>query len=309
MNNWFGNLKRHWQHAQVKRAVARLTLVAFGKHPAWDDHMDDIGLDTDFLVAAKRLLYIRGIRENIETGTWATLEENGSAIPFGHRFVWRHEQQILAGGLWSSRDGRGRQNYPLFLCTYLQTSLPAWLGLSLVPAVAALEPTCLCLSGPEEVQRYIQEQQETLRRTLASACVQSHNQEPGAALTHLARSMDTSSLLRILYHISREAGVSLEHRGVNPERSLMVRIPMSTTPIPLYPYWWFAFLQSWFSAGTILALFKPDGESWIDVFIGEPLASHVFALRAQTEAVPLASTIPYNIPAEFETAFRKIADL
>src|SRR5947208_3276593 len=51
-----------------------LYLAAFGKHPGWNDHLDDLGLDTDALINAKRLLYIQGISQNIDSGAWDKLE-------------------------------------------------------------------------------------------------------------------------------------------------------------------------------------------------------------------------------------------
>jgi len=48
----------------------KVFVAAFGKHPAWDDHIDDIGLDMDTLIAAKRILYVQGIGGNIDSGSW-----------------------------------------------------------------------------------------------------------------------------------------------------------------------------------------------------------------------------------------------
>ena len=41
---------------------------AFGKHPGWDDHLDDIGLNTEPLIAAKQYLYVQGIGGVIDAG-------------------------------------------------------------------------------------------------------------------------------------------------------------------------------------------------------------------------------------------------
>jgi len=38
----------------------QIFLAAFGKHPGWNDHMDDVGLETESLVAAKTRLYVDG---------------------------------------------------------------------------------------------------------------------------------------------------------------------------------------------------------------------------------------------------------
>jgi len=40
---------------------AYVALAAFGKHPGWDDHVEDLGLETESLNLAKTVLYIDGI--------------------------------------------------------------------------------------------------------------------------------------------------------------------------------------------------------------------------------------------------------
>ena len=86
----------------------KVSVAAFGKHPGWDDHIDDIGLDTDILVAVKRILYIQGIGRNIDAGSWDKLEENQLVEKFGHAFVWCMNGDVVVGRLWSSKDGKGR---------------------------------------------------------------------------------------------------------------------------------------------------------------------------------------------------------
>ena len=39
-------------------------IAGFGKHPAWDDHIDDIGLASETLVLTKQLLYSGGNRHS-----------------------------------------------------------------------------------------------------------------------------------------------------------------------------------------------------------------------------------------------------
>src|SRR5258705_3476695 len=43
-------------------------LAAFGKHPGWDDHVEDLGLDSESLIFAKTLLYVQGIGGQIDSG-------------------------------------------------------------------------------------------------------------------------------------------------------------------------------------------------------------------------------------------------
>ena len=59
---------------------AGIEVAGFGKHPAWDDHIDDIGLNTETLVLAKQLLYSEGIATQLASGAWDQLEKSGNAI-------------------------------------------------------------------------------------------------------------------------------------------------------------------------------------------------------------------------------------
>ena len=72
----------------------RVILAGFGKHPAWDDHIDDIGLETESLVIAKRVIYSEGIASQISSGAWNQLENSrrasrhGSVVSLGVVFLY-----------------------------------------------------------------------------------------------------------------------------------------------------------------------------------------------------------------------------
>ena len=76
-------------------------LAGFGKHPAWDDHIDDLGLTTETLVITRRILYSEGIASQLASGAWNRLEGTENAIGFNHRFVWSREAQSMIGGIWA----------------------------------------------------------------------------------------------------------------------------------------------------------------------------------------------------------------
>ena len=82
---------------------AGIQLAAFGKHPAWDDHLDDIGLNTESLALTKQLLYSEGIATQLASGAWDQLEKSGHAIEFEHRFVGAVTNKRSSG-----RSGRQR---------------------------------------------------------------------------------------------------------------------------------------------------------------------------------------------------------
>ncbi|UCC98187.1 MAG: hypothetical protein JSW66_20365, partial [Phycisphaerales bacterium] len=68
--------------AKHNRHSERIFVGAFGKHPGWDDHIDDIGLETDVLIAAKRKLYVQGIGGNVDSGSWERLTSDQVIEPF-----------------------------------------------------------------------------------------------------------------------------------------------------------------------------------------------------------------------------------
>ena len=76
----------------------QIFVATFGKHPGWNDHIDDIGLKTDVLIAAKRILYIQGIAENIDSGSWDKLQPNQLFGGFKHVFVWYKNKSIIEIG-------------------------------------------------------------------------------------------------------------------------------------------------------------------------------------------------------------------
>jgi hypothetical protein len=64
-------------------------LAAFGKHPGWDDHVEDLGLETESLIIAKTLFYVNGIGGQIDSGAWERLEPAQQLPAFKHVFLWQ----------------------------------------------------------------------------------------------------------------------------------------------------------------------------------------------------------------------------
>ena len=98
------------------------TVCTFGKHPGWNDHMERFGLNNAVLVSFHRSLYQEGISFNI--GSWDTFEaESGvQTLRFNHDFVWHHNDDIIMGRMWYSKDGKGRDRYPMFSCVHSRGS-------------------------------------------------------------------------------------------------------------------------------------------------------------------------------------------
>lgn len=309
MSAWFGKLVSRRREAAIVRAIAQVRLVAFGKHPAWDDHIDDIGLDTEVPVTAKRLLYVRGIGENIDAGAWADLEQEGSAVPFGHNFVWCHQGHTLAGRLWSSRDGRDRSSYPMIVGAYLQALSPIWVCERLLPAFTQLETQCMEADTRAQVHACLDAWQHQVAKLELPERVNDSAPSQPTALANLAAYTEfaprAEGLVRIFYHICRELGCQPNDAEIVPERPVLVRVPLDRRQSFTQLQMWTSFLSSWLHPDTIFALFLPDNRNWADLYIGDPAPNQIFALRAPPTAVPVTSTIPYNIPLDFARTVRE----
>ncbi|MGN6366879.1 MAG: hypothetical protein ACTHN5_01315, partial [Phycisphaerae bacterium] len=145
-------------------------LAAFGKHPGWNDHIDDLGLDTDDLVTAKRLLYMQGINQNIDAGSWQNLDPEKRLNDFRHEFLWhmgtKNADSLIAGRFWSSVDGKGRDKYPMVLCAgtvELPDNFAAHVALR---ALAQTNQRCRDASTADQVRQVLLTDRDLLRAKL-----------------------------------------------------------------------------------------------------------------------------------------------
>ena len=85
----------------------------FGKHPGWDDHIEDLPLPTASMALAKQLLYVQGIGSQISSGAWTRLTPETRLAHFNHAFLWLRGSQFLVGRMWASSDGKRRAHFPM----------------------------------------------------------------------------------------------------------------------------------------------------------------------------------------------------
>jgi len=324
---WVKGIKDRFSREQPD-VTPRVTLAAFGKHPGWDDHIDDIGLETDRLVAIKRQLYIQGVGGNVEKGAWDNLDQDQRLDGFGHQFLWYSPGCMVAGRFWSSRDGKGRSRYPMIVCAQCDhLSLP-WVEQHVLPRLESLEAQCKAVATAGEVVHAVGEVQADLSNMAAREAPVPAAAEPSAqapapgpvaqprALAALHERLEADghsqeSLWRILYQIEpwttartpagSDSGISA--------RALHLRVPDCGMPLAEAAGLWLGFLLSESPMGLTALLIKPDNRSWLDVVIGEPTTAELYCIRAGLEAIPLTSAIPYNLDEQFiERAEKRLAD-
>lgn len=265
----------------------QIFLGAFGKHPGWDDHIDDIGLETESLVTAKQLLYVEGIGGQI--GAWEQLDW-AAQVAFNHVFIWRREKQLLVGRMWTSSDGKKRTRYPMVVCAHcIGASLPLVLD-TLLAWLEELQARAMATKSAEEVRVTMAQFRDGLRNWLAAAEEDPARRsfEPEAFLADIGFSQEDESLLKALWHLhgsEHSAGKSKGKAGATPEG---IRLQASSASTARSLEFWNQMAACELDPSAPVLLVMPAQQYWLDVIAGEPTPPDFFCLRASPRALPLS---------------------
>lgn len=284
-------------------------VAAFGKHPGWNDHLDDLGLDTAALVAAKRALYLDGVRGNIDAGAWEKLEATHRLEGFRHVFLWRTCGSLLAGRMWASRDGKGRARYPMVACVEQPACSAAWLVSAAFPRLEALEQACRQTLAADDVRRLVEEARVGLQAAAAGAESEAWPAWFGdaRALAELAAGVCTAenpdAFLRVLYKVERDAVAYTQPpplRGAAPAPQHL-RVPAGDAAETRSLALWMGLLLTVLDPATPLFVARPLGADWVDVVLGAPATPQFYCLLATPAALPRVSDIPYTLDEAVRT--------
>jgi len=299
----------------------RLALAAFGKHPGWDDHIEDLGVDTPRLNWVKRVLYTEGVGGNIDAGAWDQLGEDKALPGYSHSFVWRWGAgdgrfEYVVGRMWSSRDGKGRTKYPMVLAANVEGVTLPWVVLKLFPKLEAIEAKCAAEKTALAVRAIIDSARLELAAMLAEA---GGSEGPGALLAGLAQRAELkpkdgaadvlgvpAGLMRIFYEIDKEMGAfrtATEKKSTSKTvdaRARHLRVPRCAGEgAGDAARVWGAVLLTQISEFAPVLVLEPGVVGFVDVIVGEPTAAQMFCVRAGEAALPLTSDVPYTIDDVF----------
>ena len=272
-------------------------LGAYGKHPGWDDHIDDIGLDTESLLLAKQVLYVDGIGGQIDSGEWDKLHENQRLAQFKHIILWKRGNAFLLGRIWSSRDGKNRTKYPMIACAHcVRVPLP-WGLTNVLPALEEVEKLCKSTSSAEEVREIIRRTLAALRQSLGSASAPQSNGKEVAFIDQLGLADQQEKLFRITYHVCTHLGncsANASREAVSEATSGQVRLPAASGLVSQTLGFWIHFLESQLGTGVPILLALPLERQWLDATAGEPTDRDFYSLRVTPEILAIASKVTYN---------------
>ena len=285
-------------------------LGAFGKHPGWNDHVDDMGLESEQLINAKRIFYIQGMSGNIDSGAWDRLGEDDQLKQFRHVFAWRTGDDLVIGRLWSSSDGKGRKRYPMIVCAHCGGMPMAWAFAHVLPQLEKIEAGCAATTEASVVRSIVDRAREELRSQLPGRDDSTPDGDtsapsPLATLAHRPEmGIELKGLLAILYQVERELTAFRPNQKSDRSRIASVaprhlRVPACAPTPDEAMLLWLRFMLTQLDPNTPLCVIYPLDEQFIDLIVGEPTPTQLFCVRASTRKIPLTTDIPYNLDAEF----------
>jgi hypothetical protein len=283
-----------------------VSVAAFGKHPGWNDHMEDIGLDTDVLADLKNVLYLEGIGRNIDKGAWGKDKDQPSPREYGHEFLWVKGDDIVAGRLWPSRDGKGRSEYPMILCAHC-SGLPLNFAVEKAfPLLEDSESLCVATDSGGKIRQVVENARSQLGHMaqsnlpIAGLHVDYHRATAGLAVQFAAET-GSEGLIRILYRMDRD-GVGIcqaPGRTVFVEQRTYTRVPASPDFHRRTASLWVQFIIGRLGPTSTVLVLMPLGEPWMDIIVGEFSSTELYCLRASLEEIPLDSDVAYEIDPAF----------
>ena len=257
----------------------RIHIAGFGKHPAWDDHIDDIGLATETLVLTKKLLYSEGIATQLASGAWDRIEKSGQAIEFDHRFVWGRDEQAIIGAIWASADRKGRTRFPMVICVQAGFDGLRAIGILLAP-VERLGMLC----REAKTQEKIRDSFDQTYRELNGALF------PAAAGNLFSETIDPgeNSILPALITLS--AGLRSQWPRISGQAGgtggSHFRLTTISSQVKENLGFWSGYIARQSNLSLPYIIIAANGRRWVDLIVGEPIPGDFFCLRANEYALP-----------------------
>ena len=284
----------------------RIFLSGFGKHPGWNDHMDEIGVITDSLIMGKAILY-DGIAHQVESAVWEKAGPGRVAPGFDHVIHWRRMHESLTGLMWSSSDGKGRSLYPMIILAHCVGQPFGWHAAEVLPALQEVGEKCRATKLGISVLAILNAAQESLRTRPSSNAGEAKG---GAGIgvknwtAHFSR--EPVALRRVLHHLlvnfrafAPGSGEWCNSKKQAPAQSRSLRLPVVPGATPAESLnAWMSFLSTQLDPSVPLLGLLPAGRNWLDVIVGDPGPVDFFVLRSQPVGTMVVTDIPYQLEAE-----------
>ena len=307
MPNWLEGLR-----TKLMGGPPGVYLGGFGKHVGWNDHIDPIGLDSEPLLAAHDILYVRGIGGVIDAAMWEKKPEETLA-KIAHVFCWNAESDTLIGRMWASTDGKGRARYPMMAVAHLGVPFSYTLAGRTAAVLTNVEARCRQVTTAEEVLGVFAAGLAELRASLAQPPDALGGEPNRAACSRLAEGMglaEGQTFARVLYAIEGKTRAFTRVPKSLPDK---INLKMVATDVPAQQSrlpmaaddsidgiaFWQKIITDFSPPKVPMLFLHPVDAPWVDLILGPPTPKTLFCIRANEAALPLASAVPYELDGAF----------
>ena len=285
---------------------SRLHLAVFGKHPCWNDHMEDLGLTTPSLIQFKRRLYYEGISGRLDCGAWRDLAPESRIETFDHQLLSTGQTGVIFAVLWHSADGGGRAAYPMVAAAHFLTSrLPAKAG----PVFEALEQVADDCRHAQDREAVAQAQTHGLDRLIQAAralvplSAQTWNREERETfLNHASFGEGGDGFARLFY-----AFTEYQNLHGSTKNTFCYRVTDGGAEAEALTIWQTLMRAQMDTSHSLLAV-RCRQQTWVDLLAGEFPSEEFFRLKAKAQEIPLVTDIPYQVPDELKEQTRMVLE-
>ena len=296
-----------FRRAAAGGAPPKVAVAGFGKHPAWSEHVRDLGVVSPTLSELRGLLYDEGIEKLL--AQWEGLPPE-ALCPFDHWLVWWRPGQLVLARILASVDRVGRAEFPFVVAADVS-------GCELAPGLRCLAPALEdfargvhALTRPEAVREAFAggavALDEALAETQAPADYGPTPDERLALVAQPGLEAEGPGLARLLYKVADAwAGLAPLRSGKAPkveESAVAVRVPATPGEWIAAVLLWETFLAERVHPEIPRLFLAPAASPWLDLVVGRVEGSHFLGLGANPKKVVLETTIPYPVTAELRAA-------
>ena len=297
-SRWFGSGKRS--------GASGPKIGVFGKHPGWGDHIEKLGTWSAEIEVIRQSLYVNGIQKALPT--WMSLADEDRVNGFDHRFAWRLRDVSVIGRIWSSRDARDRQHYPLIGMIAVDSARPALVARVLEGPLDRLEAGLRDTETSDGVKAVVDDAQADAARIWKSSGRQATEGDGASPFNAVISRIDDELAWRRIRH---EAQVKLEGFGrrggststmIPPKnmRPQHLRLPRLARDDTEELVLWSEFWEAICAHGVHFAVFARASSEVTDTIVGDAIDADFAFLQKSESALPDAAMIEYELDHQDE---------
>jgi len=269
-----------------------VSVALFGKHPAWGDHIDNLGDESLFLFAARNLLYGEGLTRQIGSGAWEKLSDERRLPAFDHFFVWYLGGRMLTGLLWSSSDSHGRTQYPLIVVAETHRRHDPSLVRHMLERMLSAKAECLAATEQAAVRTAL----DGLRQSLLQIVPREPLDKLELSIGKGFKPLDGE--IARLFHELRSSSAHLTAKKWSSDKesegAVILRVPLREDDRCDLGEW-VSLIGPHLHPDVSILSFAARVEGIGDIVLGLPNAQNFFFLRASPKALPFTTEIPFDV--------------